>query len=147
MPNRLDLFTDWLSSYCIRHISLNLTLKCIIWLYNIIQIMKMIVVLQALIAVCWADVLMCRKLNLGTWLTVYWQRRTKLHGILIFDLAFPWKGKKSWHFDFWCCFCLKGFLMFLFPEKECQKSTEFYLSFNETFHRMEKLTLTKSIKL
>ena len=54
--------------------------------------MKMIVVLQALIAVCCTDVLMCRKLNLGTWLTVYWNtllaRKNKI-GILIFDLAFP----------------------------------------------------------
>lgn len=113
MPNRLDLFTDCLSSYCIRHISLNVTLKCIIWLYNIIQIMKMIVVLQALIAVCCTDVLMCRKLNLGTWLTVYWQRtklafwflilhfpeKEKKVGILISDVAFAWKGFRCYFFQ------------------------------------------------
>jgi len=65
----------------------------------------MIVVLQALIAVCCTDVLMCRKLNLSTWLTVYWQRRTKL-AFWFLILHFPEKEKKSWHFDFWCCFCL-----------------------------------------
>lgn len=108
MPNRLDLFTDWLSSYCIRHISLNLTLKCIIWLYNIIQIMKMIVVLQALIAVCWAQG--CSHVQKA-------EPRHLADSLLA-------KNKIAWHSDFWSCISLKRkkklafwFLMLLLLER------------------------------